>query len=424
MLGEKKTVKPATKTRHALMASLLAGTTLVSTGCSSRGFSLASVNPFGKSTPTQSGPGLTESIASTTEGTKNQLSSVGNTAKSAWGKTTDAVAGVFKGNAVVDDSSTTDPLSLSNKPKNVGPEVFVANGQLWESTGDFGKAMESYTKALESSPNNGPALTSIARLHFRKGNFKQATENFKQAIAQNPQDAQLHNDLGLALSKTGDHAAATAALERALQLAPGTSRFANNLASVRYEAGDASSAYDVLEKNNKPAVAHFNMAYLHFKNGQLTEARGHLGEAVRFEPQAAGDAAVQRAVERSRDMLAQIDASMAPVAQAAPQATIAGGRFFAGAPQTSPVQQTSQSGTTQTAVAPAAPTVPSVSGPSAKSSTPNASLTPQANSGRPMPVKPAAPQPTSAAAGQTDNPAQAPSFPFALPTGFDLPAAK
>ncbi len=100
----------------------------------------------------------------------------------------------------------------------------------------------------------------------------------------------------------------------------------------------------VLAKNNKPAVAHFNMAYLHFKNGQMTEAQGHLSEAVRFEPQAAGDAAVQRAVERSRDMLAQIDASMAPVAQAAPQATIAGGQYFDGAPQTSPVQQTSQIG--------------------------------------------------------------------------------
>jgi hypothetical protein len=166
------------------------------------------------------------------------------------------------------------------------------------------------------------------------------------------------------------------------------------------------------------------MAYLHFKNGQMTEAKGHLGEAVRFEPQAASDAAIQRAVERSRDMLAQIDASMAPVAQAAPQATIAGGRFFADAPKTSPVQQTSQTGTTQTTVAPAAPTAQAI-----KSPAPGVSPTPEAKPVRPMPVKPAAPQstasqPTAPVTGQSESASQSPSFPFALPTGFDTPAAK
>ena len=394
------------------------------------------MNPFAKSAPAPSEPGL---IASTTGGgAKSQLNSMGTTAKSAWGKTTDAVAGVFKGNIVEDESSATDPLSLSNIPKakDVGPEVFVANGQLWESTGDFGKAMESYTKALESQPNHGPALTSIARLHFRKGNYKQATEFFQQAASQSPQDAQLHNDLGLALSKSGDHAGAIVALEKALQLAPGTSRFANNLASVKFEAGDSSSAYQVLAKNNKPAVAHFNMAYLHFKNGQMTEAKGHLSEAVRFEPQAAGDAAVQRAVERSRDMLAQINASMAPVAQAAPQATIAGGQYFADAAKTTPVQQTSQTGTTQDGVAPAASTAPVVNKPAATAPAinmpainaltppaPNASPTPEAKPVRPMPVKPTASQPTEPVAGQPESESESPAFPFALPTGFGSPAA-
>lgn len=436
-------MKRATTTRHTLLASILAGSALVSTGCSSGGASLASMNPFSKSGPAQDGAGL---VASTTK-----------SAKGAWGKTTSAVAGVFKGDVVADEATASDPLSLANTPKSIGPEVFVANGQMWESTGDFGKAMESYTKALESQANHAPALTSIARLHFRKGNFKEATQYFQQAITQNPQDAQLYNDLGLAVSKTGDYAGATAALEKALQLAPGTSRFANNLASVKFEAGDAQSAYQVLATNNKPAVAHFNMAYLHFKNGQMTKARGHLGEAVRFEPQASTDAAVQRAVKRSRDMLAQIDASMAPIAQAAPQATVAGGSYFAGTPKTAPIQQTSQSGSSNAGVAPAAPISPpstsvrAASGPAAsipkasipKASAPAASLptprvpaasapatnaislptaaaAPKATPTRPMPVKPT----ESQASEKVESDAQPPSFPFALPTGFGTSESK
>lgn len=364
---------------------------------------MASVNPFSKPSPTLTpNPGITESIASSTK-------SIGGSAKKALTKTTDAVAGVFRrGEPLPESEAATDPLSLANKPAKVGPEVFVANGQLWESTGELGKAMESYTKALESEPNNPPALTSIARLHFRQGNHKQAAEFFQRAISQTPDDAGLHNDLGLTLSKLGDYNGATSSLGKALELEPGTSRYANNLASVRFEAGDANSAYRVLSANNKPAVAHFNMAYLHYKNGQMTEARGHLGQAMQFQQEAEQDVAVKRAVDRSRDMLAQIDASMGPVAQAVPQASIAGGRFLNQNPS---VQQTSQSGMSTGSVSPAAPTTPSTTG------TPSGTFGMPVSSG----VNYSMAEPASTPAAATTTPSAdvgGPAIPFSMPNGF------
>ena len=194
-------------------------------------------------------------------------------------------------------------------PNGVGPETFVANGQLWESTGDIDKAMESYTKALEREPNNVPALTCIARLHFRQGKHKQAAEFFQRAIAHNPQDAGLHNDLGLAFCKLGDHGGAIKSLEKALELVPGTSRYANNLASTHFEAGDRSSAFQALADNSKPAVAHFNMAYLYFKHDLTNAAKEHLSQSLRFESKVSDDTAVRNAVERSRELLTQIEAS-------------------------------------------------------------------------------------------------------------------
>ncbi len=402
---------------------------------------MASMNPFAKSTPNSAEPGaaakVTDSIASTASGARNQLGTMGTTAKSALGKTTNAVAGVFgRQSGGAEETTLADPLSLTSKPDSIGPEVFVANGQLWESTGDFKKAMESYTKALESEENNAPALTSIARLHFRQGNHKLASDFFQKAITQSPEDAGLHNDLGLTLSKLGDHAGATRSLEKALELAPGTSRYANNLASVQFEAGQAASAYQVLSTNNKPAVAHFNMAYLHFKNGQMGEARGHLGEALRFEPQASEDAAVKRAVDRSRDMLAQIDASMAPIAQAAPQATIAGVPYLGGKPQAASIQQTSQSGSSTSSVAPAAPMAPAMNAikpqaaapslpraaapslPKAEAlvpTMPSLSL-PAAIDSQPAASKPTRPMPVRPTEAKADS--SSPSIPFALPGGF------
>ena len=183
--------------------------------------------------------------------------------------------------------------------------------------------MESYGKALQSEPGNPEALASIARLHLRQGNQKQAIEYFQQALlkAKTPDDAKLYNELGLALNSAGDYPQAVAALEKSLELAPGTSKYANSLASVRFGGGDASAAYQVLLANNKPAIANYNMAYLLY-NGQAAGARGFLNQALQSQQEGA-DAAVKLAVDRSRSLLAQIDATLGPVAQPAPQATIA-----------------------------------------------------------------------------------------------------
>ncbi|TWU40808.1 photosystem I assembly protein Ycf3 [Novipirellula artificiosorum] len=355
-------VKRSTKTRRALFLSILAGSTITfSTGCSSSGFSLASMNPFSRppltaEPETPANPSVTESIASTTNSATKSIGAVGVSAKNAIGKTTSAVAGVFRRDTDdgADEFSQTDPLTLTDEPVEVSPEVFVANGQLWESTGNFPKAMESYTKALEKKPNDAAALTSVARLHFQQGNHAKAVEYFQRAVKETPTDAALYNDLGLTLSKTGDHAQASQMLGKALELAPGTSRYANNLASVRFEAGDKQGALSVLQQNNKPAVAHFNMAYLHYSQGQMADSRNHLTEAMKYETQASSDAAVRRAVDRAREMLTQIDASgkgVSDIAQAptsVPAAAASAPNRYAAVPATSVTTAAARQSTSQT----------------------------------------------------------------------------
>jgi hypothetical protein len=127
-----------------------------------------------------------------------------------------------------------------------------------------------------------------------------------------------------------------------LQLAPGTSRYANNLASVLYDGGQTESAYGVLQQNNKPAVAHFNMAYLHHKNGRVDQARMHLNEAIKFEAQSVSDSSVKRAVTRSREMLAKLDGTSGTIAQASPQEKIASRPPATGGVNTQNVRQSSQ----------------------------------------------------------------------------------
>jgi len=288
--------------RKVFVALLIGGTVgLTSGGCAGSSMSLASMNPFkGKS----SDRSISETPGKLASTTTKLAGGTFTASKNVASKTTSKIGSWFKRDQ--SDGQPADPLSLDNSPERLEPEVFVANGQLWESTGNMTKAMESYAKALETSPNNGPALTSIARLHFREGNHPQSAEYFQKAIAQNPTDAALYNDLGLTLSKLNQHGMAAQTLQRALELAPGTSRYANNLASVHFESGKTDEAMTVLKANNKPAVAHFNMAFLHYKKGQSAEAQAQLTQSLAFEQDATSDPATKRAIDRSREMLAQM----------------------------------------------------------------------------------------------------------------------
>ncbi|WP_236624819.1 tetratricopeptide repeat protein [Rhodopirellula sp. SWK7] len=428
--------------RRQLVAAMLIGGTvsLSSVGCAGRSMSLASMNPFkAKSTETTN---VTETPSKLVSTTSKVASGTVNASKSMVSKTTSTIGGWF-GRGDDDSLAQEDPLSLENQPDKLEPDVFVANGQLWESTGNLTKAMESYSKALETAPNNGPALTSIARLHFRESNYPQSAEYFQKAIAQNPTDAALYNDLGLTLSKLGQHDMAAQTLQRALDLAPGTSRYANNLASVHFESGKTDEALKVLKANNKAAVAHFNMAFLHYKKGQNAEAQAQLTQSLAHEHEASSDPATKRAIDRSREMLAQLNPNgiMPAGRPAMPQGSPAEIGPAAGPSAiiaAAPAHRSNQSPQVLGQV-PQQPVVPGSMTPVSYQD-PRSYMSPQAPAGATQPAAPSTPTapqtpataasapttptaPATSTAPATATPAQDGPAPtgFTLPGGFTLP---
>ncbi|MCH1494757.1 MAG: tetratricopeptide repeat protein [Rubripirellula sp.] len=290
-------------------------TAVAAGGCSTTGSTWNALNPFSSNQSNEiiQAAGEPETrIASTVDSadTVERAGGFSASAKRAWNSTTSAVTGLFsRDQDEVDEEQLdpNDPLSLSHRPDRINAEVFIANGQLWESTGDFKQAMDSYTRALAAEPGHGPALASIARLHFRQSSYGEAAKYFRLAAESQPDEAGLQNDLGLTLSKQGETAAAIEHLTKALALSPGNSRYANNLASVLFGYGDSEAALQTLVENNQPAVAHFNMAYLCFQSGQLSQARDHFSEVMKYQAISNDDEATRKAVERTREMLAGLD---------------------------------------------------------------------------------------------------------------------
>jgi Flp pilus assembly protein TadD len=252
---------------------------LAASGCASVN-APKSLWPFGKTDNESAAPttGLASSVTGAGKGMVGQFQSMGTAVKSAAGKAKTAVISPF---ATTEKSD--DPTSLTNMP-SIGPEVFVANGQLSEAQGNFTKALDNYTKALEIEPKNLSALLSTARLYDRQGQSAQAAEFFQKAIKAKPDDAALYNELGLCLNKGGKSAEAESYIQKAIALDPTNSRYRNNLAGLLVSSGRSDEAVKQLEQVFAPAVANYNVAYLHATNQNIAAAQQHLQVALRIDP--------------------------------------------------------------------------------------------------------------------------------------------
>lgn len=264
---------------------------------------------FGASSTTAKG--FTSKVGSMASGVGNQVKSMGSTVTSAFGKTKNAVVGAFTPGT--SETPKDDPTSLANIPKTLGPELYVANGQLYESRGDHTKALENYTKALESEPKNVPALVSTARLYDRQGQADRASEFYRKALAVNPNDASIYNDLGLAYQKSGNVAAARENLAKAASMDASNARYKNNLATLLVEQGQPDEAISQLKQVFPPAVAHYNVAYMHFSKQNLPAAQQQLQMALQADPN----------LKEARDLYARLGGSQA-VAQATNAYQLAG----------------------------------------------------------------------------------------------------
>ncbi|HBE67788.1 MAG TPA: hypothetical protein DDW52_06535, partial [Planctomycetaceae bacterium] len=263
--------------RKVVLAALIAAGTLP--GCASMKSPTEWFSKQPAAPTTTADASLSSSISSTSKGIAGQFKTMGTAVSSAMGKAKNAVTATF-----TTESEGADATSLASLPENLGPEVWVANGQLFEAQNNFPKALDNYTKALERDPNNEAAVLSIARLYARQDQSERSIEFFRKAINLNPNTAATHNELALQLQKQGNTAEAQVEIQKAIQLDSANPRYRNNLAGMLVKVGRSDEAVAQLQQIFDPAVANYNVAYLHYTNNNLAGAQQHLEAALRADP--------------------------------------------------------------------------------------------------------------------------------------------
>ena len=250
-------------------------------GCTTTPGSRPSIWPTRTAGETGAASGVTGSLASTTQAVKGQFSSMGTAVSSAYGKAKTAITSPFS--STPSNAPAGDPTSLSTKP-TVGPELHVMKGHLDESQGNYAKALDSYSKALELEPKNASALLSMARLYERQNEKDKAVDFYQRASQSAPNDASIFADLGSLQARSGNLTAARTELQKAVNLDPKSTSYRSALAGVMLDAGNAEAAMSELQQVHSPAMANYQMAYLHFARKNVPATQQYLGAALQIDP--------------------------------------------------------------------------------------------------------------------------------------------
>jgi len=218
---------------------------------------------------------------------------MGTAVSSAYGKAKTAIASPFSGSETA--SSETNSATSAAVKTSVSPELHVMNGQLHEAQGNYAKAIDSYSKALEIEPKNPAALLSTARLYDRQ-NDKEKAESFYQKAGSVAPSPAVFAELGNLHARNGNLSGAKEQLQKAINLDAKNTTYRSAMAGVLLDSGNADAALVELNQVNSPAMANYQMAYLHFARKNVPATQQFLSNALQIDPN----------LKPARDLMASI----------------------------------------------------------------------------------------------------------------------
>lgn len=166
-------------------------------------------------------------------------------------------------------------------------EVNLAQAELYYAHGEYGKAVEYFTKA-ESDPASLPAAyVGIAIVQARQGHEAQALDYFNRALALRPGSARIHANIGYQYYLAGKLPEAIASYRRAVELQPDDVDLWSYLGGLYLTAGQVPDAARALGRSIaiKPSYAALtNLGEIEYLSGRYDEAVALQARAVRLDP--------------------------------------------------------------------------------------------------------------------------------------------
>jgi tetratricopeptide (TPR) repeat protein len=149
------------------------------------------------------------------------------------------------------DESTI--ISLCNKALSLDPNLadgYWIRGRYYRNIGEFQRAIEDLTKAVEINPNNVLAYRYLGSTYFLNRDYVKALKNLKEAekLERGNELTQLYSDIGQLYTSIGDFENAEKYYKESLRLQPNFIEGYRNLIWGNLRQGKFDAAYNYAEK--------------------------------------------------------------------------------------------------------------------------------------------------------------------------------
>ena len=182
--------------------------------------------------------------------------------------------------------------STSDRPvEEITVEDALQRAVRYHNTGEFGYAVELYTKVLEVSPNHPEAMHLLGVLGSQFGQHEEAIGLISQAIEISPNQPVYHCNLGNALQAQGKFEEAKQSFQQCLDIDPNMAEAHYNLGCVLEQQGEVEDAVQAYHKavaaNPKHVGAHINLGNTLQGQSKLEEAIQAYQRAIGIDPNVA-----------------------------------------------------------------------------------------------------------------------------------------
>jgi len=144
-----------------------------------------------------------------------------------------------------------DAITLSDHALNVTKDNYymhLLRGMAEYRLGNYGQAIEDYSRAIESEPENEKAYFHRGHAFIAMGDYTRAVEDFNEAIKINPGSAQYFNTRGSCYVEMGDNTRALEDFNRAVGSDPDYAQAYFNRGTLYQNSGKYRQAVDEYDK--------------------------------------------------------------------------------------------------------------------------------------------------------------------------------
>ena len=178
---------------------------------------------------------------------------------------------------------------LKRKQENILTSRDYRNrGRRAHNEGDYRKAVEAYTEAIERDGTYSNDYFWRAEAYYELGEHKKAIEDYTTAIVQNPKYVTAYNNRGFTYNKFGEYAKAIEDFTKAIDLDPKDATAYNNRGFAHDDLGEYAKAIEdyntAIKLNPRYEAAYNNRGFTYNKLGEYAKAIEDFTKAIDLDP--------------------------------------------------------------------------------------------------------------------------------------------